>query len=252
MSEKIKYYFHPKLFLGFLLCGTLSVLVFYALADKYSFFRRSTTDIIIACGALALLVPGTIVCLYGLWKQRHRERLPENRFEAVTIEFKYSRILFPDGYYFRQSPLHRSRVISAGDITEVNLHTIPPSLVIQHQEVIFLKSTVEEELKAFSERNGLPLAGRYDIWSAINEPFLDTELSYSFRKNILSNLKENGISVKELRRIRKKIGFTMFSGNYIVQDWLYLGQFDYLSWTWLTDKKYWWSMEVALLNYKRA
>ena len=40
--------------------------------------------------------------------------------------------------------------------------------------------------------------------------------------------------------------------NCIVWEWVYLGLFDYLDWTFLTKKKYWWAMELALRNFKNT
>jgi len=171
--------------------------------------------------------------------------------EKVTIEFEKSQILFPNGYYFKQSPLHKTRKIRSDQISEVNLNTFPPSLVYQNNEVIFLKKEFESTLKEFAEYNKVPVVRRLDIWEHINRPYLDTEFERTEKQQSLKELNENGISESDLKKIRKKVGKTMFL-NFLVWEWTYLGLFDYLHWTFLTKKKYWWSMEIALRNYKKT
>lgn len=253
MSEKQPYYFHWDYIRAFLICVCLLALVLLGFSDTHSFVYDSVFTFIISLLGLLLLAAGCIAMLFGVWKFRYTKERPKiTTDEGLVIEFKDDLILFPKGYHFAQSAVHTAKQINAAEITEVNLRTSPASVVLHDKEVIFLKYDSKEELNAFAERNGLRLADRYDIWGAINEPFVDTELDYGIRKNILKNLKENGITVKELRAIRKKIAFTMYSSNYFAGEWIYLGQFDYLRWTMRNEEKYWWSMEIALRNYKKA
>lgn len=175
----------------------------------------------------------------------------KNNYEKISIEFRESEICFPNGYFFKQSPAHKSRKIKSAHISEINLNTYPPSLVYQENEIIFLKSEFKVKLEEFAERNEIPIVERFDIWEHINRPYLDTE--FEKHEEIESNqlLSKNGIDTTELEQIRKKIGKTMVK-NYIAWEWAYLGLFDYLNWTVLAKNKYWWAMEIALRNYKKS
>lgn len=175
----------------------------------------------------------------------------KRRIETITIQFETDQILFPNGYYFKQSPIHQTRIVESNQISEINLYTFPPSFVYQNSEVIFLKKEFEDDLKEFAARHNIPIVNRVDIWEHINRPYLDTEFDEIEKQHSLKELEENGISESELRKIRKKVAKTMFL-NFLVWEWAYLGLFDYLHWTFLTRKKYWWCMEIALRNYKET
>ncbi len=165
------------------------------------------------------------------------------------MEITSKEILFPHGYFFKQSPVHKTKKIDRDQISEINLNTYPPSLVYHHNEIIFLRDESKEELEIFAKNNSIPVVDRFDIWEHINRPFLDTEFEEYEKSMSIQQLDENGISKSELNRIRIKAGKTMCI-NFLVWEWIYLGLFDYLSWTWLYKKKYWWAMDVGLRNYK--
>ncbi|MEL7248789.1 MAG: hypothetical protein AAFO03_10235 [Bacteroidota bacterium] len=168
----------------------------------------------------------------------------------MEVELHEDRIRFPKGYFCKHSTVHQSKEITLDQINEVNLLTQPLSVVIDHKEVIFLPQISKEELASFARRNQLKISERFDIWEAINEPYLDTEFSKEQEQATIQALIHNGVSEEEVKGIRKKISLTM-SMNMFAWEWVYLGQFDYLSWSLRTKKKYWWSMEIALRNYQK-
>lgn len=168
----------------------------------------------------------------------------------IVIEFRENEILFPKGYYFKCSPIHKRKRINSEEISEVNLNTFPPTLVYQDKEVIFIEHKYKADLEQFAIQNKILLFERFDIWESINRPFLDTEFTKKDKIYTTKSLIENGVSKEEIVQIRKKIKSAM-SLNFYAWEWIYLGLFDYLSWTFLTKKKYWWSMEIALRNYKK-
>ncbi|WP_394750361.1 hypothetical protein [Spongiimicrobium salis] len=173
-----------------------------------------------------------------------------SKHKHIVIEIKDREIRFPKGYFFSCSPIHLIRHIAAEDIAEINLSIHPPALIYQKKEFIFISSELKTALEHFAKRNRIPLVDRFDIWEHLNHTFLDTEFDQEEKQNTQKLLSENGISTLELRRIRKRIGRTMWL-NALVWEWTYLGLFDYLKWTFLTPKKYWWAMEIALRNYTK-
>lgn len=171
------------------------------------------------------------------------------KYDKILIEIHDDEIVFPKGYFFKVSPIHKTRKIPSTEISEINLNIFPPIIIYNDKEMIFIKSELESELKDFAIRNKIEINNRFDIWAYINKPFLDTEFDDDDNLRSKKLLAENGILETELISIRKKAGRTMFL-NFLAWEWVYLGLFTYLDWTFLTKKKYWWAMEIALRNYK--
>lgn len=169
------------------------------------------------------------------------------KHNKILIEIKEGEILFPKGYFFKQSQIHKNGCLYAGDITEINTSIFPHILVFRNQEMIFIKTEYKIPLTDFAKRNNIPIIDRFDIWEHINRPFLDTEFEPEEEIASQKLLAKNGISATELKTIRKKIKRTMLI-NFRVWEWNYLGLYDYLAWTYLTEAKYKWAMEIALRN----
>ena len=169
---------------------------------------------------------------------------------SIELNFTADAIVFPKGYDFRYSTVIRRDKVRAITINEVDLSAAPPSLVINSAEVIFISAVYRNELAALAERNGIPQVKRFDIWGALNEPFLDTTHTPEQQAQTIALLAENNIPPAEVVDIRKRIRRTMLFYNSFVWEWVYLGHYDYLRWTWLTKRKYWWSMDIALRNFR--
>ena len=198
-------------------------------------------------GCLGLGIPAAML----VWKFRHTNaaQLASVQAGQIRIEITDNEILFPAGYHFRQSKVHKERRIPADRINELNIGTFPTSIVIDNREVIFLKKQLEDQLKEFAIRNSIEISKRPDIWGDINEEFLDTEFTEEEKTRIVERLAANGVSPEETAAIRAKVKFVMYLFNSYAWEWVYLGQFDYLKQVPWSRKNYWWSMEIALRNY---
>lgn len=160
-------------------------------------------------------------------------------------------------YTFRSSSIRHENLITLEDINEVNLNTFPPSIVINHKEVIFIDTNLRKKFIEFVKQHDLKVENRFDIWEAINEAFLDTEFTESHKKRTLENLAKNGIPPEEVAQIRQEITEIMGGWGSIAWEANYLGHYDLL----LNKKQayllrfpkdfYWWTMEIALRNYKK-
>jgi hypothetical protein len=158
-------------------------------------------------------------------------------------------------YEFNISTVREYPIIPAANINEVNLRTSPPSIVINHNEVIFIESKFRQEFTEFVKRTGLKVEDRFDIWEAINEEFLDTEFTEHHKERTLQQLIENGFTPEEVKDIRAQVQALMSGWASITWSWNYLGHYDLL----LNKKQsfllhfpkefYWWTMEIALRNY---
>ncbi len=173
-----------------------------------------------------------------------------------------SKIIFhPDSieikqYEFQVSNIRSSPVIPIDQINEVNLNTFPPSIVINHNEVIFIETRYKVDFIKYVKDKKLKVNNRFDIWGAINEDFLDTEFTAQHKKRTLNNLEVNGIQREEVEDIRKEVEDIMQGWAAIAWEWNYLGHYDLLlnkkqSFLLLFPREfYWWSMEIALRNYQ--
>lgn len=161
-------------------------------------------------------------------------------------------------YEFPSSSVRENPVILAEHINEVNLNTYPPSMVINHREVIFIEEKYQPEFMDFVKRNKLKISNRFDIWEIINRIFLDTELTEAQKEQDLARLERNGISQAEVSEIQKKVQGLMSGWAAVAWEWNYLGHYDLL----LNKKQsfllflpadfYWWTMDIALRNYNRS
>jgi len=244
LEKKMKrIYFHKELILGILFFGLGTLFIGNSLL-------KEPKEISNWIGFL-LSLGFTVFGIHTYWYHKNNKELKSITPEGLKVEFKEKEIIFPNGYYYKYSSMKSNNKITNENVKEINLNTSPPSFVVNNNEVIFVPYKFNENLEEFGNKNGIPITNRFDIWSAINEPFLDTQFDKDEKEYNTKALTKNGLSKKEIKEIRGKIKLTMLSSNSVVWEWVNLSQFDYLNWTWLTKKKYWWSMEIALRNYKK-
>jgi len=186
-----------------------------------------------------------------LWKHRNlNPNIIPGKHSHIFTEFKEKTIVFPNGYFYKYCSFRNE--IKAEQISEINLNTTPPSFVFEDKEVIFVEYKYRGALENFGRQNNIAIVNRPEIWEMICEPYLDTEFDEEHKNRTIQLLIENGLTESEIYSIRKKIKNIMMFYNSFVWDWVHLGQSDYLDWTlFLTRKKYWWTMNIALRNFKK-
>lgn len=159
-------------------------------------------------------------------------------------------------YEFQVSNIRHTPIISIEQINEVNLNTFPASIVINHNEIIFIENRYKVDFIKYVKDKKLKVNNRFDIWSAINEVFLDTEFTAQHQERTLKQLETNGVGAAEVEQIRAEVADIMQGWAAIAWEWNYLGQYDLLlnkkqSYLLLFPKEfYWWTMEIALRNYQ--
>ena len=149
-------------------------------------------------------------------------------------------------------PTLKRRTVSATDIVEV-IDWFPPTIRMKDDELLMVSRSQLDELTAFCDIHKISFESQYDAWSDLLEPFLDTELSFSTRKNIFRRLTEAGFSKPEIRAVRKKVSRRMWQYTYATWEWQHYGMYDLLHVMqprWLIGNRRWrefyrWSMEVA-------
>ncbi|GAB4400555.1 MAG: hypothetical protein OHK0053_22220 [Microscillaceae bacterium] len=160
-------------------------------------------------------------------------------------------------YEFQVSSIRENPIISLDLINEVNLNTFPVSIVINHNEVIFIESRYQKDFVQFVKEKKLKVENRFDVWEALNEVFLDTEFTEAHKERTLAQLEENGFTREEIVQIRSEVSELMQGWAAVAWEWNYLGQYDLLlnkkqSYLLLFPRDfYWWTMEIALRNYHK-
>jgi hypothetical protein len=236
----LKFYIHKRLLLPTLFFGIIAVFIFKEIQKE-----GASTDLYILL-FFALLFVG--IGLFFLWKNRSTASLKSKPKWDITVEISDNEIRFPNGYFFEQSPINNEKIISSVSITEINLHTFPPSVVVNDKEVVFVRHDQQEQLKEFAIKNNIQPTERFDIWEHLSQPFLDTEFEQYEKEKTIEELAKNGISPDETKSIRKKIGrFTYIAS----MEWIYLGHYNYLQSRDINKEKYWWANEIALRNYHK-
>ncbi len=157
-------------------------------------------------------------------------------------------------YPFRMSSIGNSGTIDLQEIQEIQVDRFPPEIILRSKEVIFIADEYRESLRVFATTEGIPITPRQDIWSLINEPFLDTVHQESYMNNVQKLLTTNQVNFDEVSGIRHKIGETLLIYNAIMWEWKHLGHYDVLlsrkryALSGLTESFYWWTMKIALRN----
>ena len=207
----------------------------------------------IFCGLFAALLLRSIINdIWQLVKQRQNPIFePEYKnYNTIKVDIVDNTIVFVNGYYFKPSPIYNSKKIYAVDINEICPDTFPVSAIINNNEVIFFSAGFRDKLIEFAEKHNIPTTSRLDIWWNITYPFLDTQFEPEDKIKFNTELNDAGFNNKEIKRIRYKIGRVLWF-NMFAWEWQYLGQYAYLSWHSFSSKRYWWTMEIALRNYKK-
>lgn len=155
-------------------------------------------------------------------------------------------IYFPKGYYFRYGYLAGRKRLEYGVIDEIRLGTFMITAKINGNELIFLRGAKQEDIVRFAARYSIPAGKHQDNWSLICDEYLDTEIDALDRGRITRLLLQAGISLSEQRQIKKRVAFAMLVRTYFTLEWVYYGQYDVLLSIYLTERKYWWTMDIAL------
>lgn len=166
-----------------------------------------------------------------------------------------------DGIYFEQYDFPGVTVYPKGfikyeEISEFIENIMPPIIRTRYDDIIFVSSTIKEELKESLIKNGVKVVKRNDLWSLILEEFLDTEFTEKDRELCYKILEENEVERIECDSIRKNIKDMMLSYNFEsgLWDWTYLGLYDLLSAAngILVNKKYKLKDKEFISFYKEA
>jgi hypothetical protein len=123
----------------------------------------------------------------------------------IEVKIEEDQIVFVRGYPFTYSILSRSGVVQATQINEVCVKTVPYSLVVNNDEVLFLAYSprVLEELLSFASRNNLRISDREDLWYLFSTPYLDTKFEIN-EKEEMSLVLHRYFDESEVKKIRRE------------------------------------------------
>jgi hypothetical protein len=128
------------------------------------------------------------------------------------------------GYPFK--PAVR-RIESAG-VREICVGWAPPTLLLSTGEFVFVSAEFAAALGEWAVEQQVPFVSRFDVWSRILEPFLDTEHSPEEQARTMTVLEKNGVASEEVERMRKLVGERMLMLTFATWEWVHYGLYDAL------------------------
>ncbi|HEX8441411.1 hypothetical protein [Archangium sp.] len=123
----------------------------------------------------------------------------------------------------------RSPLIPVEALREVCVGWFPPTLGTREGEYLFVPAGQARELADFASQHGIPFVKRFDVWSFLLEPFLDTQLSPELEEGHLRRLEENGVSRAEVQAIRERVEERMLALTAATWEWVHYGLHDVLT-----------------------
>ncbi|WP_188460470.1 hypothetical protein [Marivirga lumbricoides] len=194
---------------------------------------------------IGLLMSGGLL-VYMIKEDEYYEWLKRFRRKKFNCRIESDHFYFPNGYYFRHGFLKRSKKLPFSKVQELRTNTHPVSALVNNNELIFLLGIESKDVLAHDQLS-IKAKQRNDNWSLLCEEFLDTEFSEALQKTNIAKLEKAGISKEEQQAIKKRLKVRFLIRTMVTWEWVYYGQYDVLCELWpLTQKKYWWTMDVAL------
>jgi hypothetical protein len=146
----------------------------------------------------------------------------------VEISFT-DREVVVEGYRYPPSSCYPQRVVPATEITDVSPMS-PITIRLRCRDVLFVSKELDAPVRAFADRNRIPVICRYDPWSFVLQPFLDTKYTRDIHSRMLQLLEMNGISKRQCNRWRRRFRRAMLSYNFDsgLWEWGDLGATDLL------------------------
>lgn len=132
-------------------------------------------------------------------------------------------------YPFEPSIVYVEKIIKASEINSICYDSFPPMIRI-NDEVIFITREYMNDLKEFTKVNNLKTFKETNNWNMLLEPYLDTEYTKECDIRMTKLLNENGITTKEINKIRNEVEKQMYKYNFdtMLWDWCNLGLNDVL------------------------
>ncbi|WP_108803587.1 hypothetical protein [Aquimarina sp. Aq107] len=151
-------------------------------------------------------------------------------------------------YPFEPSIIYPERLVLASEIESIGMEFGAMKIFLK-DDIIFISAEKKETLKAFAERNAIPLSPYSWNWDWILEPYLDTELTKENGELLITRLQENNFNETEIIKIRNEVEKSMYIYNFdtLLWEWNSLSLLDVLSAMRATYKK-----EDFRAFYKRA
>ncbi|WP_405207675.1 hypothetical protein [Aquimarina sp. LLG6339-5] len=133
-------------------------------------------------------------------------------------------------YPFEPSIIYPEKLVHANEIESICVEFGAIKIFLKN-DIIFISAEKKEVLKAFAERNAIPLSPYSWNWDWILEPYLDTELTKENGELLTTRLQEKNFNKTEITEIRNEVGKSMYSYNFdtLLWEWNSLSLLDVLS-----------------------
>lgn len=141
----------------------------------------------------------------------------------VQFDIKRGRIILPRYSYPASGP----RAFERPEIVEI-IDWYPLALLTTDGEFVLIDRDKRDAAIAFCAAGDVPFTARYDVWSDLLEPFLDTEHSEDWQVKTDAAIRRAGFSDAEITDIRARVQEPMLSMTAITWEWTHYGLSDVL------------------------
>ena len=141
----------------------------------------------------------------------------------IQLDTKRGRIILPRYSY----PTPGARTFERSDIVEI-IDWYPLALFTADGEFVLIDRDKRDAVMAFCASNDIPFTERYDLWSDLLEPFLDTEHSEDWQTTTRASIRRAGLSDAEIDTIRARVKEPMLSVTAITWEWTHYSLSDVL------------------------
>lgn len=158
-------------------------------------------------------------------------------------------------YPFPPASVRREPDVAAHRFTAWKPGWAPPTLVLEHREVLFVSAEQREEVDDWATRHAIARPDALDVWDLLLDPFLDTEHDEAWKRRCVELLLGCGFAEDEIEDIRRSVSGPMLSYNALLWEWVHLGHYDVLNGcsgfpvSAGFSRFYWESMGIALRGF---
>ena len=114
------------------------------------------------------------------------------------------------------------------DIAEIHLNRFPPEVHLHDGRIGWVSRQHTIDLEQFALLHDLAVVNRLDVWGALLEPYLDTELGSRRRAELNAALRDVGFTRKERTTLDRFLSPWMLAWTAITWEWAHYGMSDLL------------------------
>lgn len=151
-----------------------------------------------------------------------------SRAGSCRVVFEPSAIRFQD-YPYPPATCYPDKSVAVTEVLDVSFD-FPIRLRVKPCDVLFVTREQKQEMVEFCTRHAVAVINRYEPWSLVLDPFLDTSFDKEDQERTIGILEFNGVTRQQCEQWRKQFKRVMLSYNFnsMLWEWVSLGATDLL------------------------